>query len=101
MYGNRILIINFFLYSVHSLKENIESQHGIPAANQVLLISGGEILQHGMKVYSYSSGTDTSPIFMFSTSFVEPGRNPPHLWPSIESGKLHDFFFFCTGNKYI
>lgn len=32
------------------------------------MISGGEILQSHAKVFSYSSGTDTNPIFMFSTN---------------------------------
>lgn len=49
------------------LKETIEKFCGIPKTQQVLLISGGEILQYGTKVFSYSSGTDTNPIFMFST----------------------------------
>lgn len=54
-------------FSVHTLKETIERICGIPKTHQVLLISGGEILQYGTKVFSYSSGTDTNPIFMFST----------------------------------
>lgn len=54
-------------YSVNMLKDTIEKICGIPKANQVLLISGGEILQFDTKVFSYSSGTDTNPIFMFST----------------------------------
>lgn len=49
------------------MKETIEKICDIPKASQVLLISGGEILQYGTKVFSYSSGTDTNPIFMFST----------------------------------
>lgn len=49
------------------LKEKIEQICCIPRAQQVLLVSGGEILQNATKVFSYSSGTDTNPIFMFST----------------------------------
>lgn len=73
---------------MQSLKETIERLHGLPANNQVLLISGGEILQDGSRVCSYSSGTDTNPIYMFSTSFLE--KNSHQSGPSIESGKFFD-----------
>lgn len=53
---------------MHNLKDTIEKNCGISTDNQVLLISGGEILQAHLKVISYSSGTDTNPIFMFSTN---------------------------------
>lgn len=79
----------FFLsfFSVQSLKDTIERLHGLPATNQVLLISGGEILQDGSRVCSYSSGTDTNPIYMFSTSFLDL-KNSHQPGPSIETGKL-------------
>lgn len=53
------------------LKETIERICRIPRSQQVLLISGGEILQNGTKVCSYSSGTDNNPIFMFSTNKLQ------------------------------
>lgn len=37
------------------------------------------------RVCSYSAGTDTNPIFMFSSDLEQ--RNPPAPWPSIENGK--------------
>lgn len=43
---------------------------------QVLLISGGENLDPNARVCSYSSGTDTNPIFLFSKSTIE-SSNPP------------------------
>lgn len=72
-------------YRVQSLKETIERLHRIPAVNQVLLISGGEVLQPLSRVCSYSSGTDENPIYMFSTLFDSSKQFPP--WPSIESRK--------------
>lgn len=78
---------SFFFFSVQSLKDTIERLHGLPATNQVLLISGGEILQDGSRVCSYSSGTDTNPIYMFSTSFLDL-KNSHQPGPSIETGKL-------------
>ncbi|XP_037034011.1 RB1-inducible coiled-coil protein 1 isoform X2 [Bradysia coprophila] len=75
--------MNMALESVQSLKDTIERLHGLPTNHQVLLISGGEILQDGSRVCSYSSGTDTNPIYMFNTSFVElKNAHPPG--PSIE-----------------
>lgn len=71
------------LQTVQNLKETIERLHGIPSLNQVLLISGGEVLQPLSRVCSYSSGTDENPIYMFSTLFDNLKYFPP--WPSIES----------------
>lgn len=69
-----------FIFRVQNLKDTIERLHGIPAANQVLLISGGEVLHLNSRVCSYSSGTDENPIYMFSTLFDSPKLLPP--WPS-------------------
>lgn len=70
------------------LKDEIEKNFEIKKCHQVLLVSGGMILQEDIKVIQYSAGTDTNPIFMFSTAFDEVRANPPHLWPSIEAGKF-------------
>ncbi|XP_053960571.1 RB1-inducible coiled-coil protein 1 [Anastrepha ludens] len=67
------------LSSVENLKETIERLHGIPAANIVLLVSGGEMLAPSTQVSYYSAGTDTNPIYMFMTG--EP-RAPPPLQPN-------------------
>lgn len=79
-----------FFCRVQNLKETIERLHGIPSANQVLLISGGEVLQPSSRVCSYSSGTDENPIYMFSTLFDSSKHLSP--WPSIESRKYQPFF---------
>jgi RB1-inducible coiled-coil protein 1 len=55
----------------------------------VLLVSGGETLDASNRVCSYSAGTDTNPIFMFSNS-LEPRSNQPQPWPSIDNnGNTH------------
>uniref|UniRef100_A0A6B2EHA8 RB1-inducible coiled-coil protein 1 n=1 Tax=Phlebotomus kandelakii TaxID=1109342 RepID=A0A6B2EHA8_9DIPT len=71
------------LENVQYLKEMIETHYHIPAASQVLLISGGEMLQPQNRICSYLGGTDTNPIFMFNTNIIE-SKNPPQPWPSIE-----------------
>ncbi|XP_061390309.1 RB1-inducible coiled-coil protein 1 [Musca vetustissima] len=69
------------LSSVENLKDTIERLHGIPAANIVLLVSGGEMLTHSTQVSYYSAGTDTNPIYMFLTGDV---RLPP-VMPPVEA----------------
>jgi hypothetical protein len=71
--------------SVQSLTQAIERQYAIPASSQVLLVSGGETLIPSYRVCTYSAGTDTNPIFMFSSDLEQ--RNAPAPWPSIENGK--------------
>lgn len=78
------LDMNIAVESVQYLKETIMRHYGIPAKDQVLLISGGETLQNTARVGRYSAGTDTNPIFMFSKT-VTDSRNPPPPWPSIEA----------------
>lgn len=67
------------LSSVENLKETIQRLHQLPAANIVLLVSGGEMLTHSTQVSCYSAGTDTNPIFMFLTGDERVG-------PTIASG---------------
>ncbi|XP_058447461.1 RB1-inducible coiled-coil protein 1 isoform X2 [Malaya genurostris] len=69
------------LENVRSLKETIERHHGIPRQSVVLLVSGGEILLDDNRVCNYPAGTDTNPIYMFSTD----AKNQPQPWPSIEA----------------
>ncbi|XP_037945014.1 RB1-inducible coiled-coil protein 1 [Teleopsis dalmanni] len=64
------------LSSVENLKDTIERLHGIPAANIVLLVSGGEMLTQSTQVSFYSAGTDTNPIYMFLTGET---RLPPSI----------------------
>lgn len=73
MCSPKLLIPIFF--RVENLKTAIYEQHQIPVQNQVLLISGGESLNLNDRVCKYSSsGTDTSPIFLFNktTEFALP-----------------------------
>ena len=60
-----------------NLKKAIATQCQVPEDQQVLLISGGESLNLSARVCSYGcSGTDTSPIFLFSKSSID-NPNPP------------------------
>lgn len=60
-----------YFYSVSSLKAAIEKKTKIPASSLVLLVSGGEVLQSDHMVSSYSAGTDTNPIYLFSKPAVK------------------------------
>lgn len=79
-------------FSVGLLKDHIQEIAGIPAEKQVLLISGGDSLDPSKRVCSYSSGTDTNPIFLFSRSVIEcPTAPPPVMEHAFHEGKLSDF----------
>lgn len=88
-------------YRVQNLKETIERLHGIPATKQVLMISGGEVLNPVSRVCSYPSGTDENPIYMFSILFDNSKLLPP--WPSecrkylfvISIKRVLSLFFHC------
>lgn len=71
------------LESVAQLKSEIAKHHGIPEDKQVLLISGGESLNPNDRVCSYSAGTDTNPIFLFSKSAIESAEPP---FPCVDYG---------------
>ncbi|GJQ84975.1 hypothetical protein Trydic_g575 [Trypoxylus dichotomus] len=68
--------MNLALESVHHLKQYIQRTCNIPCDKQVLLVSGGESLDPDSRVCSYSAGTDTNPIFLFSKSVIE-STTPP------------------------
>lgn len=51
------------------------------------------MLQTNARVCSYSAGTDTNPIYMFSTT---DSTNPPQPWPSIELGKFIFFLYIYS-----
>ncbi|XP_055644823.1 RB1-inducible coiled-coil protein 1 isoform X2 [Toxorhynchites rutilus septentrionalis] len=67
------------------LKQAIHREHGLPYESIVLLISGGELLRDSSRVCNFSCGTDTNPIYMFSTSPSDSKDQPHQPWPSIES----------------
>ncbi|KAK3908461.1 RB1-inducible coiled-coil protein 1 [Frankliniella fusca] len=79
--------MNLALESVAHLKEVIERACRIPPEKQVLLVSGGLSLEPAARVCSYSAGTDTNPIFLFSKSSIE-SVSPPS--PSIDYGSDMD-----------
>ncbi|EZA53375.1 RB1-inducible coiled-coil protein [Ooceraea biroi] len=56
--------------------EAIERECGVVAAHQVLLMSGGECLEPNARVCSYSAGTDTNPIYLFSKAAIESTLPP-------------------------
>lgn len=63
--------------------EAIERECGVVATHQVLLMSGGECLEPNARVCSYSAGTDTNPIYLFSKAAIESSLPPT---PSIDYG---------------
>ncbi|CAG0886467.1 unnamed protein product [Darwinula stevensoni] len=69
--------MNVALDSVSNLKQVIARTCKIPQDKQVLLISGGESLMENTRVASYSAGTDTNPIFLFSKNVIESAIPPP------------------------
>ncbi|KAG5869946.1 hypothetical protein JTB14_026467 [Gonioctena quinquepunctata] len=71
------------LESVSNLKQYVQEEFKIAADKQVLLISGGECLDPNKRVCSYSAGTDTNPIFLFSKSIIE---SPTPPLPSTDYG---------------
>ncbi|XP_013399384.1 RB1-inducible coiled-coil protein 1 isoform X2 [Lingula anatina] len=75
--------MNLAMDSVSNLRQHIASRLGIPEDKQVLLISGGENLDPDARVCSYSAGTDTNPIFLFSKSTIESATPPS---PSVYLG---------------
>ncbi|XP_036148270.1 RB1-inducible coiled-coil protein 1 isoform X2 [Monomorium pharaonis] len=75
--------INLALQSVSQLMEAIERECGVVAAHQVLLMSGGECLEPTQRVCSYSAGTDTNPIYLFSKAAIESSLPPT---PNIDYG---------------
>ncbi|XP_030761433.1 RB1-inducible coiled-coil protein 1 isoform X2 [Sitophilus oryzae] len=68
-FDNEITIMQ----SVEDLKDKIKEKVNIPQDQQVLLISGGESLDVKKNLCSYMAGTDTNPIYLFSTNY-EPNR---------------------------
>ncbi|XP_060815516.1 RB1-inducible coiled-coil protein 1 isoform X3 [Bombus pascuorum] len=76
-------LLAFLNLYVAQLKEAIERECGVVSAHQVLLMSGGESLEPNARVCSYSAGTDTNPIYLFSKAAIE-SHHPPT--PSIDYG---------------
>ncbi|XP_058121010.1 RB1-inducible coiled-coil protein 1 isoform X2 [Anopheles coustani] len=75
--------MNWMFEDIRKLKEVIERNHAIPANSIVLLVSGGELLEDDTRVCKYATGTDTNPIYMFSTKL---GDSPlPSPGPSKET----------------
>lgn len=72
--------------SVITLQQEIERKCHIPIDKQVLLASGGECLDPHIRVCTYSAGTDTNPVFLFSKS-IDPLMQPMH---STNSDYLHE-----------
>ncbi|XP_072026877.1 RB1-inducible coiled-coil protein 1-like [Amphiura filiformis] len=83
--------------SVQRLQESIEIEYQIPVDKQVLLISGGQSLDPQMRVCSYSAGTDTNPIFLFSKGTIESATPP--ITSSISQGKEENLKFQVEGLK--
>jgi len=82
------LDMNIALDTVANLKEILFRATKVQPEKQVLLISGGQsLMEPSHCVASYSAGTDTNPIFMFSKSSIE-NSEPPTSSVNYGSGKL-------------
>ncbi|XP_057670017.1 RB1-inducible coiled-coil protein 1 isoform X2 [Diorhabda carinulata] len=81
------LDMNLALETVGNLKNVIQEELNIAANKMVLLISGGISLNNRMRVCSYSAGTDTNPIFLFSKSIIE---SPIPPLPGLDSASESD-----------
>ena len=75
--------MNLALETVAHLKDVIYRTCKVHQDKQVLLISGGQTLEPAYRVCSYTAGTDTNPIFLFSKSTIESSVPPS---PSINYG---------------
>uniref|UniRef100_W5MF52 RB1-inducible coiled-coil protein 1 n=2 Tax=Lepisosteus oculatus TaxID=7918 RepID=W5MF52_LEPOC len=62
--------------TVADLKNAIQSRYRIAPQNQVLVVNGGECMVADRRVCSYSAGTDTNPIFLFSKEMIFCDRPP-------------------------
>lgn len=82
--------MNLALESVSQLKEVVAREVHIPSEKQVLLVSGGESLDPSARVCSYSAGTDTNPIYLFSKASIE-SSTPPSPSTHGLSGDIADF----------
>ncbi|XP_071450707.1 RB1-inducible coiled-coil protein 1-like isoform X2 [Hetaerina americana] len=82
--------MNLALESVSQLKEVVAREIHIPVEKQVLLVSGGESLDPNARVCSYSAGTDTNPIYLFSLASIESSTPPSPSTHSL-SGDIADF----------
>lgn len=75
--GNMLSVdMNLALEDCIVLKEAIRKLTGIPVDKQVLLASGGESLEPNVRVCSYSAGTDTNPIYLFSKASIDAPTPP-------------------------
>ncbi|XP_019617863.1 PREDICTED: RB1-inducible coiled-coil protein 1-like [Branchiostoma belcheri] len=75
------------LQPVNVLQQEVARSLCVPADKQVMLISGGDMLESKSRVCSYSAGTDTNPIFLFSKVTIESAVPPS---PSVDLGSDSD-----------
>nr|XP_032825790.1 RB1-inducible coiled-coil protein 1-like [Petromyzon marinus] len=64
------------LQTVAELRQAIQTKYRVGVQHQVLVVSGGECLAGDRRVCSYSAGTDTNPIFLFSKELILHDRAP-------------------------
>ncbi|XP_062506669.1 RB1-inducible coiled-coil protein 1-like [Corticium candelabrum] len=74
--------------SVSQLQDTIANRLHIPVEKQVLLSCSGETLQPSCRVANFSTGTETSPIFLFDKSNIESLTPPAATVHSTNDGKL-------------
>lgn len=73
---------------VSELKLQIEKKTNIPVHKQVILVSGGTMLDASKIVSFYSAGTDTNPFFLFNKMIIDL-PNPPPAYIDKESGNIY------------
>ncbi|OXU25019.1 hypothetical protein TSAR_004978 [Trichomalopsis sarcophagae] len=84
--------------NLSKLKEAIEKKCNIRSAHQVLLMSGGENLQPDAQISSYSTGSDTNPVYLFSKHVSELS---PLFYTSSASLSEYDEPFMCEFQRQI
>jgi len=87
-----MLCFNIYLchtfFSVSELKLEIERKTDIPVHKQVILISGGSMLNSSKAVSFYSAGTDSNPFFLFNKSIIDHPNAPP-AYIDTRPGKIY------------
>lgn len=75
------------------MKYQIEKKTDIPVTKQVLLVSGGGLLDPFQIVSFYCAGTDTSPFFLFSKMLIDQ-PNPPSAYFDALPGMILQYYIY-------
>lgn len=78
------------------MKHQIEKKTDIPVSKQVLLVSGGGLLDPFQTVSFYCAGTDTSPFFLFSKMLIDQPNAPSAYFDTLPGTLLQLTTFNVT-----